>query len=175
MKKLNPEEGLVGAVQVVAWSFFMSWWAIPAFFLSGYLWALGGADKTPLTIRRLGCSATIGIAVALGSWTLLGLLAIPLLFVSFTPGYGIPGWHSNGLKKDDGSPLGAFIYTTVCRGKPVYNDYEAQRYADILTRATLGLFTGLMAGVAFGFIDTIAWIIGTIVLAILYPLVVRLF
>ena len=89
----------------------------------GFLGAWGGAEGTSKNWRRVGIPVAIGLALW-NPWALT-------LFMPLIMGYGIP---DGPPPLDQGSWLGRFFYYKVTN--------ESQLWAAVLTRMSIGIFTG---------------------------------
>lgn len=156
---MNKSELCIGALLILVWFHFLSWIALPLAVSSAALWALGG--KYGKAWRMWGCAAVASVAV-LRFGFIPAIIVYAAVAGACSIGYGIPDqW-------DKGSALGRFWlshmhfkYIDTCR-----------LWADILTRATVGL----LLGVAFWPLATISvwwWLYGTYVLTIGLPILNR--
>lgn len=96
--------------------------------ITGFLGALGGAHKYPKFIRRLGIPIYLFLLSLLFIHN-LWVIFILLMIAPFSLGYGIPSPEG-----DKGSTIGRFFFN-LCK--------QNYKYADILTRGTIGLLTGV--------------------------------
>ena len=114
--------------------------------LSGFLWAYGGAEGTSKNWRRLGVPILLFYFSSLltGVW-LKPLICAVVLYIGTTLPYGIPS------PQDDGGDIGKFWYFIT------HNIVQT----NILTRATVGVFYGVIAKSPIGFIfiliNTVLW------------------
>ena len=159
-RKFNKEEVAVGALFGLAFVGVLKGWIIITIPVCAYLWALGGAEGTNLLWRRIGVPLCLGVFAATMGPGLRHLISIGLMFSATTLGYGIPSENDN----DPGSPLGKFMYYGWAKKDKVK--------ADQYTRGTWALAFGCAAlPMCWG--HPLAWIFGTMLLMVLYPVIVR--
>ena len=165
--KLNKEEIKIGILQALSWIFFSGIWSILSIPLSGFLWALGGAENSDKNFRRVGVPIVICVACALGQKTWIPLVSILPFWGINTIGYGIPSWNGpDGTMDDEGAPLGQFWYLKCNNGKMTSNP-SAEKKANIFTRITLAILYSLVM-IPLVVINPLSWIFGAIILIIGY-------
>jgi len=125
-KLLLKEEAYIGASYGMAGGILI-WWPIAPILavISGFLWALAGAEGTSKNWRRW----LIGIILALSGvsrswWALLVILTNP---IATSAGYGIPDFE------DKGSAIGRFWW----------NITHDEEQANTITRLTVGILYSL--------------------------------
>ena len=171
--KLNPEEIGIGILQAVCWSFFSGVWSIVTIPLSGLLWAMGGATGYDKNLRRIGVPLVICGLCALNKWSWIPLISILPFWGCNTIGYGVPSWNGpGGTMDDEGAPLGRFWYKIFNNGVITPNPI-AENKADLFTRITVGVVTAASM-ISLVFLNTPFWVIGAIVLIVVYPIICKL-
>ena len=96
--------------------------------ITGFLGALGGAHGYPKRIRKIGIPIYLFL-LALLFVKNLWVITIFLMIAPLSLGYGIPSPEG-----DKGSAIGRFFFN-LCK--------QNYKWADILTRGTIGLLTGV--------------------------------
>lgn len=142
MKKPALSEFLIGIVAAAA---FLPWYfgigmvaSLVVVLTSGSLWAVGGTLNK--AYRRCGVPAVICLAFILGGqmwslWQVAGLWVA--MYAALSLGYGTPSL----FPPDAGSTIGRFWYRRFSK----ITDPKRMKYAEIMTRTTVGAAFGLTA------------------------------
>lgn len=156
--ELNPEEVYVGLLVGSAYVIILKLWIIIVALACGFLWAFGGAEGTSKGWRRVGVPLVLCIFCAIASMKWYPLLSIGPLIGVLSMGYGIP----DGT--DEGSWLGRLIYTTIGH----FNDEESTN----IVRAIIGVLIAI-AMISLAWVSLFGWIIGSVLIIVGYPLIVK--
>ena len=165
--KLNREEILVGLAYSIVWLPFQGVCGFVSAILSGFLWAIGGADGTSKNWRRIGVPLVICLPMLpVGLIILLSGLAFHL---TLRIGYGIPTYLSDGTCVDKGSDVGR-IWWKLCGGKNK-PDNNIDRMATIGTRTTVA-FLAALCFLPLAWVNLYLYLIGGLLLTVLIPIIV---